>query len=121
MGRRSWAGAYPLCRATDYATARLRPRFPWSRQDSFRGRTQLVLRFTEQLLPGIDELLHTFVLQHDEDVRQVDSGRRERVEHALGGGSGAPDRVAADDAVVGDGVARRLRQGVHAGGSAEIG
>ena len=66
----------------------------------------------EQFLPGGDELVDAFGFQDVEYVVEVDAEGLQAGEHRRGLGVGALDRVAGDDAVVGDGGDGLLRGGV---------
>ena len=65
---------------------------------SFGGGVELRLGRVQQFLPGLLELLYALVLEHDEDVGQVDAHGLELVEDLLRLRGPAGDRIAGDDA-----------------------
>src|SRR4029077_15468349 len=81
---------------------------------------QLALGGFEQFTPRLLELVHALDLEHLEDVGHVDTGGLELVEDGLRLVRRTTDGVALDVAVIGDGVHRLLRHGVHRVGCYEL-
>src|SRR4051794_40221678 len=97
---------------------------PWM---SARARPSLVPLVLElaahrlgQLVPGVDELLHALLLEHAEDVVEVDAGVCYRLHHGRGVVVGLLDRGTGLP-VVRVGLQRLLRHRVHGAGGDELG
>src|SRR3954453_19075490 len=73
-----------------------------------------------QLVPGVDELLHALLLQHAEDVVEVDAGLCYRLHPGRGVVVGLLDRSTGIP-VGGVGLHRLLRHRVHGAGGDELG
>src|SRR3954467_14643115 len=97
---------------------------PWM---SARARPSLVPLVLElaahglgQLVPGVDELLHALLLEHPEDVVEVDAGVGDRLHHGGGVVGGLLHRRAGLP-VVRVGLHGLLRHRVHGAGGDELG